>query len=74
MSGVAWLRLLAAAALFALAGCAALPGGIERRESHSLTETRATTLGKVAAASAPADAADRSGFRLLPDADDALEA
>jgi len=74
MPGVAWLRLLGAATLFALAGCAALPGGVERRESHSLTQTQATTLGKVAAASAPADAADRSGFRLLPDADDAFEA
>jgi len=74
MQALAWLRLLAAAAVVALAGCAALPGDVERRESHTLTDVRATTLGKVAAASVPGDAADRSGFRLLPDADDALEA
>jgi phosphatidylserine/phosphatidylglycerophosphate/cardiolipin synthase-like enzyme len=74
MQALARLRLLAAAAVVALAGCAALPGDVERRESHTLTDVRATTLGKVAAASVPGDAADRSGFRLLPDADDALEA
>jgi putative cardiolipin synthase len=74
MQALAWLRLLAAAAVVALAGCATLPGNVERRESHALTDVQATTLGKVAAASVPGDAADRSGFRLLPDADDALEA
>jgi len=74
MQALAWLRLSVAAAVVALAGCAALPGNVERRESHALTDVQASTLGKVAAASVPGDAADRSGFRLLPDADDALEA
>ena len=74
MQASAWFRLLAAATVVALAGCAALPGNVERRESHALATGPATTLGKVAAASAPADAAEHSGFRFLLDADDALEA
>jgi putative cardiolipin synthase len=74
MQARTWLRLLVATAVFALAGCAALPGNVQRCESHALGDTQTTTLGKIASASIPADAGDRSGFRLLPDADDALEA
>jgi putative cardiolipin synthase len=69
-----WLRLLLAAAALAVAGCAALPGGVERTASRAIATDRSTTLGRVAAASlAPAGEAV-SGFRLLADADDALEA
>jgi len=72
--GFGWSRLLAAAILLALAGCASLPANVERRESHAFADSHDTTLGRVVAASAPDDAGDRSGFRLVPDADDALEA
>jgi putative cardiolipin synthase len=74
MPGFGRLRLLAAATLLALAGCASLPDNVGRRESHAFADGPATTLGRVVAASAPDDAGDRSGLRLLPDADDALEA
>ena len=74
MAAFGWLRLLAAATVVALAGCAALPGNVERRDSHAITDVEGTTLGRVAAASVPADAGNRSGFRLLPDAAEAFEA
>ena len=74
MRALLWLRPFALAAVVALAGCAALPGHVERTESHAIADGARTTLGRVAAASVPAGAAGLSGFRLLPDGDDALEA
>ena len=74
MRAFSWLRLLVLAAALALAGCAALPGGVERTASTAIAADRATTLGRVAAASVAPAAEALSGFRLLADADDALEA
>ncbi|HEV7575996.1 MAG TPA: phospholipase D family protein [Caldimonas sp.] len=74
MPRVAAPRLLAAALVLALAGCAALPMPVERPESHALGDVAGTTLGRVAAASTPDDARGLSGFRLLPEGDEALEA
>ena len=71
---VPWLRPFALAAVVALAGCAALPGHVDRTESRAIADRATTMLGRVAAASVPADRAGLSGFRLLPDGDDALEA
>jgi len=51
VAAFARLRLLAAATVVALAGCAALPGNVERRDSHAITDVEGTTLGRVAAAS-----------------------
>ena len=69
-----WLRLLAVATVVALGGCASLPSPVARPESHAIANVAGTTLGRVAAASVPPGAAGLSGFRLLPDGDDALEA
>jgi hypothetical protein len=41
-------RLIAAAALLLLAGCASLPAGYERVASHALQYTAATALGQAA--------------------------
>ncbi len=67
-------RVLVASLGVALAGCAGLPVPVERGESHAIADVAATSLGRTAAASRQADARDLSGFRLLPDGDDALEA
>jgi len=68
------VRLLAAALALAVAGCAGLPTAGERGESHAIADVASTSLSQAAAASRPADAEDRSGFRLLADSDDALDA
>ena len=68
------IRLLAAALAIAVAGCAALPMPIERPDSHAIDDVAATSLARIAAASRPEDAVALSGFRLLPEGDDALEA
>ena len=65
--------LLLVAAL-ALAGCAALPGEVDRPVSHARVDARDTALAKIAAASTPVGDPMLSGFRLLPDGDKALEA
>ena len=70
------LRLAAIAVLamvFALiAGCASLPGGVQRAASQAIADSH-TTLARTAAAAMPADAtADQSGLRLIPDGDQAL--
>jgi len=74
MRPFSWLRLLALATVVALGGCAALPSQVARSESHAIADVAGTTLARVAAASVPPGAAGLSGFRLLPDGDDALEA
>lgn len=69
------MRTIAAMALaFALAGCAALPTPAERGESSALADVAGTALAQIAAASKPGRASDLSGFRLLPEGADALEA
>ena len=73
-AAVAGMRVLVAALAVAVAGCAGLPVPSSQGESHAIADVAATSLAQAAAASRPADAADRSGFRLLPDSDDALEA
>ena len=67
-------RLLVASLAVALAGCAGLPVPVERGESHAIVDVAGTSLAQAAAASRPEDRADLSGFRLLPDGDDAFEA
>ena len=49
-----------------LAGCAGMPPRSEPPESFAYTDTAATSLGRIAAASKPAGNAETSGFRLLP--------
>ncbi len=59
---------LVAAALGAcavlLAGCASLPTNVVRAPSSAVEASRATTLGRIAADSSPAE--ELSGFRLMP--------
>jgi phosphatidylserine/phosphatidylglycerophosphate/cardiolipin synthase-like enzyme len=77
LSPGAWARggrALAAALSLAAAGCAALPTPAERPDSNAFDDVASTSLAQVAAASRPGDAAERSGFRLLAEGDDALEA
>jgi putative cardiolipin synthase len=68
------VAVLAAALAIGLAGCAGLPVPVERQESHAIGDVAGTSLAQTAAASRPDDARDLSGFRLLPEGDDALEA
>jgi len=67
-------RLLVAALALALAGCAGLPVPVERGDSQAIADVSGTSLARAAAASRPEGASDLSGFRLLPDGDDAFEA
>ncbi len=67
-------RLAAGIAALTLAGCAALPSQFERPESRAIGNGAATSLGQIAAASTPAGASDLSGFRLLPEGEQAIEA
>jgi len=79
-------RAALAAATIAMAGCAVLPGHVQRPVSQAAAPeiAAATTLGRIAAASRPApdddglpSAADESGdsgFRLLPAGDQAFDA
>jgi len=67
-------RMLVASLALALAACAGLPVPVERGESHAIVDVAETSLARTAAASRPEDAGERSGFRLLPDGDEALEA
>jgi cardiolipin synthase C len=62
------LRVVSAALLLAIGGCASLPSGYERAESSALQDTGATRLGKAAPALKPGE----SGFRPLPSGVDAL--
>ncbi len=68
-----WFLLL----LVVLAGCAGLPQGVQREHSRALGEVAETRLAAVAEASLGKDeegAEARSGLRLLPAGDQALEA
>ncbi len=62
------------AVTLALAGCATLPGPTERAATHASSDVADTSLARIAAASAPSDRANLSGFRLLADDGDAFEA
>ncbi|MBC8057475.1 MAG: phospholipase D family protein, partial [Rhizobiales bacterium] len=64
-------RVMALAALL-LSGCASLPGDVERVASAALPASVQTTIGRVAAASAPLPPA--SGFRLMHSGPLALDA
>ncbi|MEO5846020.1 MAG: phospholipase D family protein [Caldimonas sp.] len=67
-------RVVAAALAVGLAGCAALPMPLDRPDSHAIDDVAATSLARIAAASRPEGAREPSGFRLLAEGDDALEA
>ncbi len=66
------LTLLLVLAL--LAGCAALPGDVQRPSSVALTDVGRTALADIAEASTPRDGRGLSGFRLLPDGAEGLAA
>jgi phosphatidylserine/phosphatidylglycerophosphate/cardiolipin synthase-like enzyme len=68
--------LLIVALLLALAGCAGLPSQVQRPVSSAAAPevVAATTLARIAADSAPAQAEGQSGLRLLPDGDQAFDA
>jgi len=68
--------LLIVALVTALAGCAALPSQVQRPASSAAAAeaVATTTLGRIAAQSAPSQAADQSGLRLLPDGEQAFDA
>ncbi len=57
-----------------LAGCAVLPERGPLPEQHAIADGASTTLGRIAAASLPADSPKLSGFRLLPEAETAFNA
>jgi putative cardiolipin synthase len=61
-------------ALSMLAGCAALPGDVQRVASQARTDVEDSTLAHIAAASLPGAAGPLSGVRLLPGGDDAFDA
>jgi putative cardiolipin synthase len=66
-------RVAAVGALLVLGGCASLPEGYERTESHALTDTASTRLA-LAGRDALAAHAGQGGCRPLPDGVDALVA
>jgi len=73
----AWfVATLALAALWVgmLAGCASLPGDVDRPVSVAHTDVDHTRLAALAAEAAPQDERLRSGLRLLPSGDQAFEA
>ena len=74
LRGVSWLRAVMLMVSIALGGCAALPGHVDRPVTFTRTDTAETTLAKAAAASLPLDGAGVSGFRLLSDGEEAIQA
>ena len=66
--------LLALLLSLALAGCASLPPQGQRPVSTALADTADTPLARIAAAAAPDDERQLSGFRPLMDGDHALNA
>jgi putative cardiolipin synthase len=74
MRGLATVCLLSLALL--LGGCGTLPAREPLPVTHALApaEVASTTLARLAAASTPADAQGRSGFRLLPTGEYAFDA
>jgi len=65
------LRGFTAAALLLVSGCASLPTNIERSESHALSGTETTRLGRIGQAMLKAHSGE-SGFRPLKKGVDAL--
>lgn len=57
-----------------LTGCASLPARQPPPPTLAVTDVADTTLARVAAASTPADAGDRSGLRMLPEGPFSLDA
>jgi len=70
--GVSWVRAALLMVAVVLGGCAVLPSHVERAATYALTDDADTTLAKTAAASTPQDRRDLSGFRLLPDGEEAI--
>src|SRR5450755_5612 len=70
---MAW-RAIAIVMSIVGAGCATLPGPVERQASYARSDIVDTTLARIAAASAPADPQGLSGFRLFGDGEDAFQA
>ena len=68
-----WL-LLATAVAAGGVGCASLPDSVERPSSFAATDVVDTALARTVRSSTPAQADDRSGFRLLADGDHAFDA
>lgn len=66
--------MLALLALVLLSGCAGLPTQAQRSHSEALTDVAATPLARIAAASTPDHLRHLSGFRLLPQGDQAFDA
>jgi putative cardiolipin synthase len=58
----------------ALGGCASLPSDAMRPVAYARTDLADTTLARLAAAALPADREALSGFRLLPDGEEAFQA
>lgn len=74
----AWLGLACRVALlllvWGLSGCARLPLARDAAESTATQDVQHTLLAQIAAGSDPAPAPGRSGFRLLPSGEQALDA
>ncbi|TMH05050.1 MAG: phospholipase D family protein [Betaproteobacteria bacterium] len=66
--------LLALLLSLVMAGCASLPSQVQRPVSAALADTADTPLARIAAAAAPDDERQLSGFRPLMDGDHALNA
>ena len=66
--------LLALLLSLVMAGCASLPSQVQRPVSSALADTADTPLARIAAAAAPDDERQLSGFRPLMDGDHALNA
>ncbi len=64
-------RALVAAALALAAGCASLPGDVQRLPSSALARSDSSSLGRIATASLPDD--ELTGFRLMPTGPFALD-
>jgi putative cardiolipin synthase len=72
LAGLGRLAMLVIA--IAMGGCAALPSQVERPVSYAGADVAETGLGRIAAASTPENDRALSGFRLLPEGDEAFAA
>jgi len=59
---------------FALAGCAALPDPVDRPVTYASADAGSAALARIAATSTPIADPTLSGFRLLPDGEEAFAA
>jgi putative cardiolipin synthase len=73
-AGASWARATALMVAVALGGCAVLPKPVERPVSYARTDIAGTTLAKMAAGSTGSGQHELSGFRLLPDGEEAYQA